>query len=74
MYQDELYREAKLTQPPALTAADGTFKVESVVPGVKFYLSMNKGRTYYVGEPKIGLRQAEPGKTLELGSLPVKGQ
>ena len=41
--------------------------MDGIVPGVKFYLSLNKGRTYYIGEPKIGLRQAEAGKTLELG-------
>jgi hypothetical protein len=70
----ELYREARLAQPPSVTAADGTFKVDGVVPAVKFYLSLMKGRTYYVGEPKIGLRQADAGKTLELGTLPVKAQ
>jgi RNA polymerase sigma factor (sigma-70 family) len=71
---NELYREAKLAQPPSVTAADGTFKVDGVVPGVKFYLSLTKGRTYYAGEPKIGQRQAEAGKTVDLGSLPVKAQ
>jgi len=71
---NELYRDAKLAQPPSVTAADGTFKVDGVVPGVKFYLGLTKGRTYYAGEPKIGLRQAEAGKTVELGSLPVKAQ
>ena len=71
---DELYREAWATRAPVVTVADGSFKLDGVVPGVKFYLSLNKGRTYYVGEPKIGLRQAEAGKTLELGTLPVRGQ
>ena len=71
---NELYREAKLAQTPVVTAADGTFHLDGVVPGVKFYLSLTKGRTYYVGEPKIGLRQAEAGKTLELGALPVRAQ
>jgi RNA polymerase sigma factor (sigma-70 family) len=71
---DELYREAKLAKAPAVTAADGSFHLGGVVPGVKFYLSLTKGREYYVGEPKIGLRQAEAGKTLDLGTLPVKGQ
>ena len=68
----ELYREAKLARPPVVTAADGSFQLDGVVPGVKFYLSLSKGRTYYVGEPKIGLRQAEAGKTIDLGTLPVR--
>ena len=44
------------------------------MPGVKFYLSMNKERTYYVGEPRIGLRQVEAGQALDMGALKVKGQ
>jgi RNA polymerase sigma factor (sigma-70 family) len=71
---NELYREAKLARAPAITGKDGSFKLDAIVPGVKFYLSLNKGREYYVGEPKIGLRQAEAGKTVDLGTLPVKGQ
>jgi RNA polymerase sigma factor (sigma-70 family) len=70
----ELYREANAGKAPVLTAADGSFKLDGVVPGVRFYLSMNKGQSYFVGEPKIGLRHADPGKTLELGALPVRAQ
>ena len=70
----ELYREANAGRPPVVTAADGTFKLDGVVPGAKFYLSLVKGQSYYTGEPKIGLKQAEAGKTLELGTLPVRAQ
>jgi hypothetical protein len=70
----ELYREANAGKPPVVTAADGSFKLEGVVPGVRFFLSLVKGQSYFVGEPKIGLRQAEAGKTLELGALPVRAQ
>jgi hypothetical protein len=29
---------------------------------------------YFVGEPKIGQKQVEAGKTLDLGALTVKGR
>lgn len=70
----ELYREVRLARPPVVSAADGSFRLDGVVPGVKFHLDLTKGRTYYVGEPKIGPRQAEAGKTVDLGTLPVRGQ
>jgi RNA polymerase sigma factor (sigma-70 family) len=70
----ELYREVKLTQTAPVTDKDGTFRVDGIVPGVKFYLSMNKGRAYYVGEPRIGLRQVDAGQALDMGNLKVKGQ
>lgn len=70
----ELYREVKLTKVAPVTDGEGRFRVDEILPGVKFYLSMNKGRTYFVGEPRIGLRQVEAGKVLELGALKVKGQ
>ena len=69
-----LYREIHLADAAPTTGKDGSFRLEGIIPGVKFYLSLTKGQMYFVGEPKIGTKQVEPGKTLELGSLPVKGR
>jgi hypothetical protein len=71
---NELYREARVTRAPVVTDKDGAFRLDGVVPGVKFSLSLTKGQQYYVGEPRIGLRQVEAGKTLELGTLTVRGR
>jgi hypothetical protein len=63
----ELYRFLGPAAPVVKTDKDGRFTLPSVVPGVKFYVQTRQGKTYYVGEPKIGLREVEPGKTLDLG-------
>jgi RNA polymerase sigma factor (sigma-70 family) len=63
----ELYRFLQRTSPPVKTDAEGRFTLSGIVPGMKFGIQTHKGRTYYVGEPKIGLREVEPGKTLDLG-------
>jgi RNA polymerase sigma factor (sigma-70 family) len=71
----ELYRHLDRTGGPTVkTDNEGRFTLSGVVPGVKFYLQTRKGRTYYVGEPKIGLREVEPGKTLDLGDWKLKPQ
>ncbi len=69
-----LFREIKSNHAAPTTGADGSFRLEGIIPGVKFYLSMTKGQMYFVGEPKIGTKQVEAGQTLELGTLPVKGR
>jgi RNA polymerase sigma factor (sigma-70 family) len=69
-----LYRDANLSRAPVVTDKDGVFRLDNVVPGAKFYLNMTRKQEYFIGEPKIGLRQVEPGKTLDLGMLTVKGQ
>jgi hypothetical protein len=70
----ELYRYLNRTAPPVKTDKDGRFTLPGVVPGMKFYLQTNKGDTYYVGEPKVGLREVESGKTLDLGERKMKPQ
>jgi RNA polymerase sigma factor (sigma-70 family) len=70
----DLYRETLAGRPLAVTGPDGAFRLEPVVPGVKFGLSLTKGQMYFVGEPKIGQRQVEAGQTLDLGAVPVKGR
>jgi hypothetical protein len=53
---------------------EGRFTLTGVVPGMKFYLQTRQGQTYFVGEPRIGLREVEPGKTLDLGAWKLKPQ
>jgi hypothetical protein len=70
----ELYRFLARTSPPARTDKEGRFTVSDVVPGVKVYLQTRRGNTYYVGEPRVGHRQVEPGQTLDLGDWKMRPQ
>ncbi|HKB01179.1 MAG TPA: sigma-70 family RNA polymerase sigma factor [Gemmataceae bacterium] len=70
----DLYRETLAGRPMAVTDKDGAFRVEPIVPEVKFGLSLTKGQMYFQGEPRIGQREVKPGQTLELGALTVRGR
>ena len=63
----ELYRRLDPDRPPIHTDKDGQFRIEGVVPGLKFGLSLRHGRKYLAGDPRIGTRQVKPGETLDLG-------
>jgi RNA polymerase sigma factor (sigma-70 family) len=67
----ELYRYLGRSVPAVKTDKDGRFALPAV-PGVKFSLQTRKGETFFVGEPRIGLREVEPGKTLDLGDWKLK--
>src|SRR5262249_18748796 len=69
-----LYHYLERTSSGVKADKDGRFTLSGAVPGVKFYLQTRKGETYFVGEPKIGLREVEPGKTLDLGDWKLKPQ
>lgn len=68
----ELERQLNQGREVLRTDKDGRFHLEGVVPELKFGLSLNKGRTYFVGEPRIGQRQVASAKELDLGTLRVK--
>jgi RNA polymerase sigma factor (sigma-70 family) len=70
----ELHRFLARTSTPARTDKEGRFTVSDVVPGVKVYLQTRRGNTYYVGEPRVGQRQLEPGQTLDLGDWKMRPQ
>jgi RNA polymerase sigma factor (sigma-70 family) len=70
----DLYRDIQAGRPMGVTDKDGAFRIEPIVPGVKFGLSLTKGQMYFQGEPRIGQKEVKPGQTLELGSLTVKGR
>jgi RNA polymerase sigma factor (sigma-70 family) len=69
----ELYRFAAGLNTPVRTDKDGSFRLTGVLPGLKFYLSLRRERTYFVGVPRIGARQVKPGETLKLGDVRAKG-
>lgn len=68
----ELYRRLRQHRPMIRTDKDGRFRVEGIVPDVKFTLGITQGRTFFIGEPRIGARQVKAGETLDLGDVRVK--
>jgi hypothetical protein len=68
----ELYRQLAQYHPPIRTDKDGRFRLEGIVPDMQFTLNIYRGRTYFGGEPPIGMRQVKPGQTLNLGDVKVK--
>jgi RNA polymerase sigma factor (sigma-70 family) len=68
----ELERQLNQGQEVIRTDRDGRFRLEGVIPDLKFSLGLAKGRTYFLGEPRIGQRLVAPGKELDLGNLRVK--
>jgi hypothetical protein len=70
----ELYRQLDQRRGPVRTDRNGHFRLEGVVPGVKFQLSLRQGRTFLVGEPRIGTKEIKPGQSLDLGDVRTKPQ
>jgi protocatechuate 3,4-dioxygenase beta subunit len=68
----ELYRQLDQKRKPIRTDKDGRFRIEGIVPEVKFQLNIYQGRTFLVGEPRIGARQVKSGATLDLGDVRTK--
>jgi RNA polymerase sigma factor (sigma-70 family) len=68
----ELYRRVEGERSLVRTDKEGRFRIDGVVPGLKFGLSLRQGRRYLAGEPRIGLRQVKPGETLDLGERRTK--
>jgi hypothetical protein len=71
--ESELFRYLNAQKEPVKTDKDGRFRLDGVMPKLIFQLGLRKGRTYYMGEPKIGSKQVGAGKTLDLGDVHVKG-
>jgi RNA polymerase sigma factor (sigma-70 family) len=68
----ELYRQLSQRQKAIHTDKDGRFRIDGIVPEVKFNLNIYQGRTFLVGEPRIGVRQVKSGATLDLGDVRTK--
>jgi hypothetical protein len=65
----ELYRIARMKE--AVTDKDGKFTLTDVVPGMPFSVGIRKGQAYFVGKPKIGVRQVKAGEKLDIGDCKV---
>jgi RNA polymerase sigma factor (sigma-70 family) len=70
----EMYRYLAPRSSAVKTDAEGRFTLPDVLPGVPIGIQTHKGMTYYVGEPRIGTRQVEPGQTFDLGERKLKPQ
>src|SRR5262249_20549021 len=46
---NDLYRDIYAGRAAAVTDKDGVFRVDAVVPGVRFTLSLTKGQSYFLG-------------------------
>jgi RNA polymerase sigma factor (sigma-70 family) len=68
----ELFRYLDAQREPVKSDKDGRFRLDGIMPKLMFQLGLRQGRTYYVGEPKIGDRNVGAGKTLDLGDVHVK--
>jgi hypothetical protein len=67
-----LYQHVDQPGRSPCTDKDGRFRLKGIIPGLKFGLGLRHGRTFLVGEPRIGLRQVKPGQTLDLGDIRTK--
>jgi RNA polymerase sigma factor (sigma-70 family) len=67
-----LYQHVDQPGRSPCTDKDGRFRLEGIIPGLKFGIGLRHGRTFLVGEPRIGLRQVKPGETLGLGDIRTK--
>lgn len=70
----ELFERLNQQREPFRTDPDGHFRLEGLVPDLKFGLGIYQRRTFLVGEPRIGEKQVGPGQTLDLGDVRTKPQ
>jgi hypothetical protein len=54
------------------TAADGNFRIDDVVPGMKFVLGFRRGKQSFEPAGKLEDLTAEPGKTTDAGEIKLK--
>jgi protocatechuate 3,4-dioxygenase beta subunit len=70
----ELYRFLAQQRATVTTDKDGRFRLDGLVPDLKFGLKVRKGQTLLVGQPRIGQKQVGAGATLDLGDFRTKPQ
>jgi hypothetical protein len=54
------------------TDAEGKFRIDDVVPGVKFSLTFSRGMQQFELATKATDLKAEPGKSIDAGELKLK--
>src|SRR5262249_23604761 len=57
---------------PVRTDKDGKFRIDNVVRGIPFRVQVTRGEWSYTGEPRLGRKQVESGKTLDLGTVKLQ--
>jgi RNA polymerase sigma factor (sigma-70 family) len=67
----DLYRYAIPDGRQAVTGKDGRFTLDTVVPGIWFYLGIRKGNETFGTTPKLGPRTVRPGQTSDVGDRTV---
>jgi RNA polymerase sigma factor (sigma-70 family) len=65
----QLYRRLHEGRELPRTGPDGRFRLDGIIPDLKFALSIRRGQTLLVGTPRIGHREVAPGRTLDLGEV-----
>lgn len=68
----ELYRFAVASGKMSRTDKHGRFRLANIVPNLQFEFRLRRERTYFRGEPRLGIKQVKPGETLDLGDVRVK--
>jgi RNA polymerase sigma factor (sigma-70 family) len=64
----ELYRFATPPHTPVRTDRDGRFRLEGIVPGLKFWM-LRREADSFVPERGVGVKQVKPGERLDLGDI-----
>jgi hypothetical protein len=64
--------QMRLRRQSIRTGADGSFRINNVIPEVKQVFILNKGKTNLAIYSPIGQPKVESGKTLDLGDLRTK--
>jgi hypothetical protein len=68
----ELYRMAAPSGKPVRTDKDGRFRIDGVVPNLKFDLQLRQGRTTLIRAERFGVLQVKASEIANLGDVKVK--
>src|SRR5262249_19565567 len=68
----DLYRRLAEAGGPGRTDKDREVPIDNVVPGIPFRVQVRRGEWAYAGERRLGGKQVESGKTLDLGTVKLQ--